>query len=286
MGDIPDVSAYLETYKSPRHSSSSKHPQAKHTPQTIKFALELEHKRKKNEELNAMISSAASDLTAKTKDQIKKMGKLAARVRDCKDELTALKQHLLLPRSLHQVRIVQFSLELSMCDVANPKILSSHVRQSFPKLFNMPRLYSSLIMIKREVGSISYVKDDSDEPENDITQGARVSMVDEVIATKHLVRHVIAGKTCPIDVTSLPIFSPSEEVIAVLECLVELSDLGEEGVKAFSIEDELTLFCCASALSLAVGMNQKADLNARLVVNDQVRRLYTEQMRATEVSQR
>ena len=32
-------------------------------------------------------------------------------------------------------------------------------------------------------------------------------------------------------------------------------------------------------------MNQKSTLSARLVVDDQVRRLYAEQMRATEVSQ-
>ena len=121
MGDIPDVSSYLKSVSTPRQSSP-RGKGLKHTPQTIKFALELEHKRKKNEELNVMISSAVSSLTAKTKDQIKKMGKLAARLRDSKDELTALKQHLLLPRSLHQTRIVQFSLELSLCDVANPKV--------------------------------------------------------------------------------------------------------------------------------------------------------------------
>ena len=147
-------------------------------------------------------------------------------------------------------------------------------------------------------------------------------VVDEVISSKQIVRRVYAGRRSPLDVVCVPIFSPSDEVIGALVCVASLEEIpfasspssssssvgtidkkkkkrsknstkfSEESSidkerkfsKSLTSEDELTLFCVASAISLAVSIGSKSLLTARLAVDDQVRRLYAQQSKATLAS--
>lgn len=85
MGDIPDVSSYLKSVPVNEFSST------KHTPETLRFAMELEHRRKDNEELNKMIASVVSSFSAKMKLQMGKVGMISKKLMESKDELQTLK---------------------------------------------------------------------------------------------------------------------------------------------------------------------------------------------------
>ena len=88
-------------------------------------------------------------------------------------------------------------------------------------------------------------------------------------------RRVYTSKEHPLDVLCVPIFSVSEEVIGALMCIVAIEDNPNDSLglaKTFTIEDELTMFCFASSLAVVVNVGNKSNLQARLAVEDQVRR--------------
>ena len=90
----------------------------------------------------------------------------------------------------------------------------------------------------------------------------------------------------PVDCVAVPVFGPLGDVVAVLECLNECSieeDLEDYG-KVIGLEEELTLWCMCCVLGLGMSMCSKSVLNAKLAVDDTVRRLYAETSRATSVS--
>ena len=90
------------------------------TSENVKFANDVKSKRRENEELNLMIERTVQSLTGKLSDQMGKMSLLSAKLTSTKDELATFKQHLLLPGSIHQKRLLEFSTKLISVDVSNP----------------------------------------------------------------------------------------------------------------------------------------------------------------------
>jgi SMC interacting uncharacterized protein involved in chromosome segregation len=86
MGDIPDVSHFLR--KIPNTSGPVG---SHHNEHTVRFALELEGKRRENERFNKMIGDAVENMGRKVKEHTGKMGRLSKRLMETKDELQDLK---------------------------------------------------------------------------------------------------------------------------------------------------------------------------------------------------
>ena len=55
--------------------------------------------------------------------------------------------------------MLSFSLQLSLIDATNPKVLSSFIKNKLPGLFNIPRMQASIVMVERTPGKINYLKD-------------------------------------------------------------------------------------------------------------------------------
>ena len=80
MGDIPDVTQYL------RSVPKSHDPNHKHNEHSIKFAMELEQKRRENERLNIMIAETVATVTKKMRLQLGKMGDMSRNVVEVSEE--------------------------------------------------------------------------------------------------------------------------------------------------------------------------------------------------------
>jgi len=288
MGDIPDISSFFHSPSTPSSGSSKK---AALTPASIQFQATLKSQRRENDELNYMIDNAVANLTHKLHNQMGKMSTMASKLRACQDELHTFRQRMLMPGSIHQLRLLSVSSELVRVDCGNPKALTNFGRIALPKCFGMPTLKANIVMVERTDDSIEFLKDDAAIRTDGLGSGGlanqlTLKVVEEVVIGKCLVRHVFASNEGPIDCIAVPIFSVLGDVVAVLECLTPTSSANGESDTVMTMEDECTLWNIGCLLSLGIGSSSKVVLNAKLAVDDTVRRLYAETTRATKVSSR
>jgi len=127
-----------------------------------------------------------------------------------------------------------------------------------------------MLMVDRDdKNTIKYVQDTESKLNKVLSHHNIQLLSDEVVSSRHVVRHALAEMSGAVDTIILPLHSPSSEVVALLFLVVT------DTTSTFDEADVLTLQMIALLLSLSTNIAGKTMLRSKLLVDDQVRQIQT-----------